>query len=191
MITLLEITIPSRQLYDEGSNTLLTFKGATIKLEHSLLSVSKWESKWKKPFLDDKRTKTVEESIDYVRCMTITQSVDTLAYLCLSQKNMEDISSYMNDTQTATWFSKVEEAKLKRKSRTSGRKVTSELIYYWMSQLNLPFDVCEKWHINRLMTLINIANLENQGSPKMSPQEAARYRQALNESRKAQYHTKG
>ena len=186
---MLEITIPPRQLYEENSNTLLTFKGATIKLEHSLLSISKWESKWKKPFLDDKNEKTVEESIDYVRCMTITQSVDPLAYLCLTRENMEDIKSYMEDTQTATWFSKIEEKKYK--NRPMSRKITSELIYYWMSELNLPFDVCEKWHINRLMTLIKIANIENQPPQKMSKKEATKYRQALNESRKAQYHTRG
>lgn len=188
---MIEITIPPRELYDETSESFFLFKGATLRLEHSLLSISKWESKWKKPFLDDKVKKTSEEAADYVRCMTITQSVDPLAYFCLTQDNMDTITKYLEDSQTATWFTERDEQKSKAKmSARGGKKITSELIYYWMTQLNIPFE-CEKWHINRLMTLIKIANLEGQPQKKMSPQEQARYRHALNESRKAQHHTRG
>lgn len=187
---MIEITIPARRFWDEASETFITFKGTTLKLEHSLLSISKWESKWKKPFFDDKVSKTQEESIDYIRCMTLTQSVDPLAYSCIPDSELKRVITYMEDSMTATWFNNMEKKKAKSGMSTNGKKVTSELIYYWMTQLNIPFE-CEKWHINRLMTLIKIANIEGQPPKKMSPKEAASYRKALNDSRRAKYHTRG
>lgn len=179
---MLEIVIPERELFDEDTMTFLQQKKQTLQLEHSLVSISKWESKWCVPFFSTQ--KTTEQTIDYIRCMTITQNVNPEVYLSLPSDILKTIKEYINDTMTATWFAKRTEG-----SRNK-RIVTVEVIYYWMIALNIPFE-CQKWHINRLVTLIQVCNDENQPPKKRSRKELLAERVAVNAARKAKYQTKG
>ena len=149
---MLSITIPSYELWDEKEERFIYLKAQTLQLEHSLVSLSKWESKWTKIFLS-KKEKTLEETIDYIKCMTITQNVEPDVYNRLSYGNFAEINKYINAPMTATYFSG------KEPGRPSREEVTAELIYYWMINLNIPFE-CQKWHLNRLLTLINVCNIE-------------------------------
>ena len=154
-----------------------------LSLEHSLISISKWESHWQKPFLS-KKEKTYEETIDYIRCMTLTQNVNARVYRGLTRANFEAIDKYISAPMTATWFR--EDASTKRNSE----QITSELIYYWMVTLGIPFS-CEKWHLNRLLTLIRICNVKNQPVRKHSKRETMSQNAALNAARRAQIRSKG
>lgn len=180
---MLTIEVPSRELFDERSNKFFTLKGRTIQLEHSLVSLSKWEAKWKKPFLSQKQM-TKSQFTDYVKCMTITQNVDPLVYMCLSEKNIADISAYINDQMTATTFNNEDKRGGKREV------ITAELIYYWMIALNIPIE-CQKWHLNRLLTLIRVCNIKNQPPKKVSKKDILRRNRALNNARKKQLNTRG
>ena len=151
---MLSITIPSTQLWDESKEEFRYTKEQTLQLEHSLVSLSKWESKWQKAFLGN-QPKTTEETIDYIRCMTLTKNVDPEVYNYLTNKNIEDIGEYINSPMTATWFTEDKTAKPNREV------TTSELIYYWMISYNIPFE-CQKWHLNRLLTLIRVCGIKNQ-----------------------------
>jgi hypothetical protein len=150
---MLKITIPPTEQWDESTNEFIYTKAHNLSLEHSLVSISKWESKWNKPFLS-KENKSYEETIDYIRCMTLTQNVDPKVYRFLTAKNVTEINRYIDAPMTATWFSDSKQSK-----RTS-EQITSELIYYWMIALNIPFE-CQKWHLNRLLTLIRVCNVKN------------------------------
>lgn len=183
---MLEITIPPFELFDEETGEFTTSKGQTLQLEHSLVSLSKWESKWCKSFFDMK-PKTEEESLDYVRCMTLTQHVKPEVYAGLTKKNVDDIYNYISAPMTATTFS--EDAK-NVKGKINGELITSELVYYWMIALNIPFE-CRKWHLNRLVTLIRICNIKNQPPKKMSKKEIWSQNAALNAARRKQHNTKG
>lgn len=180
---MLEITIPATELWDERNEEFIATKEQTLRLEHSLVSLSKWESKWCKPFLS-KTNKTDEEIIDYVRCMTLTQNVPDEVYKCLTDDNIRKINEYIDAPMTATWF---HEDKAKGTSR---EQTTSELIYYWMISLNIPFE-CQKWHLNRLLTLIRVCNIKNQPPKKMSKRDIMSRNAALNAARRNQLHTKG
>lgn len=186
---MLQITIPETEFFDESKLEFVTVKETTLNLEHSLVSISKWESKWHKPFLDEHTEKTSEEMLDYIRCMTITQNVNPYVYMALSQKNIDEIDAYIDDKMTATWFS---DDKKKKGGKKGGRGqiITSEVIYYWMIANHIPFE-CQKWHINRLMTLIRVCGEYNSGGKKMSKSEIMRRNAALNEARKKKMHTKG
>lgn len=179
---MLQITIPACEFWDEQKEEFVQTKEQTLKLEHSLVSLSKWEAKWNKPFLANKE-KTVEETIDYVKCMTITQNVKPEVYSRLTSENMSQIINYIEAPMTATWFNDQE-------SSISREVITSEIIYYWMIALNIPFE-CEKWHINRLLTLIKVCTIKNQPEKKMSTSEILRRNAALNEARKKQLNTSG
>lgn len=179
---MLKIKIPSSEIFDESTNRFITINGQEIQLEHSLVSVSKWESKWKKPFLGDK-PKTREETIDYIRCMTITQNVDPSVYYGVTDQNIREINAYIDDPMTATTF--------KNKMRKASRQiVTSEIIYYWMIALEIPLE-CQKWHLNRLLTLIRVCDEKNQPSKKKSRKEIMAENRALNQMRKARSGTHG
>ena len=180
---MLQITIPAVEQWDEINQEFISTKEQTLILEHSLVSLSKWESKWCKPFLS-KDARTFEETIDYVRCMTITQNVDPNIYNFLTNKNIETVNDYIAAPMTATWFSKNS-----RKS-TSGEQITSELIYYWMISLNIPFE-CQKWHLNRLLTLIEVCNVKNQPPKKMGRKEIMSRNTALNAARRKQLNSRG
>lgn len=180
---MLQITIPSCEYWDEATNTFINKKSQTLQLEHSLVSLSKWESKWKKAFLT-KQDKTIEETIDYVRCMTITQGVDPEVYSRLTDENIRDINAYISDSMTATFFYEEET------NRPNREIVTSELIYYWMIALGIPFE-CKKWHLNRLLTLIKVCNIKNQPPKKRSKTEIMRRNAALNAARKKRLNSNG
>lgn len=179
---MLQLTIPPRELYDDNLNEFITFKGQGLNLEHSLVSLSKWESKWCQPFLD-RDHKTTEETIDYIRCMTLTQNVDPEVYRYLTRENLREVDDYIKAPMTATVISNSKKA--------TGRSiVTSELIYYWMVTLTIPFE-CQKWHLNRLLTLINVCVMKNQPADKMTKQQIYERNKALNESRRQALNTKG
>lgn len=180
---MLRIEVEGNEFYDETTESFIQVKPQTLQLEHSLVSLSKWESKWIKPFLTDK-DKTQEETLDYIRCMTLTQNVNPLVYNCISTKNWNDILEYIDAPMTATWFNE-------RKKINHGREViTSEIIYYWMISMNIPFE-CQKWHLNRLLTLIKVCNIKNSPPQKMSKADVARQYRELNEKRRAQLNTRG
>lgn len=181
---MLEITIPATELWDERIEKFVYTKAYTLRLEHSLVSLSKWESKWGKPFLSKHRM-TFEETIDYVKCMTLTQNVDPDAYNFLSESNLKQIEDYIEKPMTATTFLPEE-----GKGGSNGEQVTAELIYYWMIALNIPFE-CQKWHLNKLLTLIKVCNIKNQPPKKMSKKDILSRNAALNAQRRKKYNTKG
>lgn len=176
---MLQITIPPGEMWDEIRNEFVTTKGQTLTLEHSLVSLSKWESKWHKPFLS-KEPKTQIETIDYIKCMTLTQNVDPNIYQFITRDNINEISAYIDNPMTATTFSDREN---KKPSRSI---ITAEIIYYWMIALNVPME-CQKWHLNRLLTLIKVCDIKNQPDKKMSRNEVLSRNKALNAARRKQY----
>jgi len=180
---MLQITIPAVELWDERKQEFVTTKEQTLQLEHSLVSLSKWESKWCKPFLT-KQEKNFEEILDYIKCMTITQNVDPEVYNYLTKENIEEINKYIEAPMTATYFSDDKTAKPSRE------QITAELIYYWMIALNIPFE-CQKWHLNRLLTLIKVCNIKNQPPKKRSRKEIMSRNAALNAARRKRLNTKG
>lgn len=180
---MLQITIPSRELWDEEHSEFINIKEQVLQLEHSLVSISKWEAKWCKVFLS-KKDKTYEEKIDYIKCMTITQNVNPYIYKCLTEENIEQINNYISAPMTATWFSDEKEGPSNRE------QVTSELIYYWMIAFNIPFD-CQRWHLNRLLTLIKVCNIKNKDPKKMSKRDIMNRNAALNAARRKQLNTRG
>ena len=184
---MLRIVIPGDEQWDAGKEEFVKIrKDQHLQLEHSLVSISKWESKWCKPFLR-KDPMTDEETIDYIKCMTLTQNVDPEAYRFLTNENIEQVNQYINASMTATWFSEENNGK---GGRNRGEQITSELIYYWMISLNIPFE-CQKWHLNRLLTLIKVCNAKNQPPKKMSRKEILSRNAAINAARKQQLNTKG
>lgn len=180
---MLQITIPGIELWDESREIFTQTKEQTLQLEHSLVSLSKWESKWGKAFLS-KQEKTYEETIDYIKCMTITQNVDPNVYNNLPKSIIDKITEYIEAPMTATYFSK------EQSSGNNREQVTSELIYYWMIALNIPFE-CQKWHLNRLLTLIRVCNIKNQPPKKMSKRAIMSRNAALNAARRKQLNTRG
>lgn len=181
---MLQITIPAvNRAWDEAKQEFVSFKGQTLQLEHSLVSLSKWEQKWHKPFLS-KEEKTLEETIDYIKCMTLTQNVKPEVYMFLTPENIEQINRYIEDPRTATTFPN-------EKSKTGTREViTNELIYYWMIALNIPQEY-QKWHLNHLLTLIRVCNAKNAPAKKLSKEEIRRRNRELNEQRRKQLNTTG
>ena len=179
---MLTIIVPSTELYDEKNNEFILVKEQTIVLEHSLVSIAKWESKWKKSYLSS-NDKTYEETLDYIKCMTITKNVNPLIYKSLNSSALKSIQNYINDPMTATYFSEVG-------NRPGKSIITAEVVYYWMVALGIPFE-CQKWHFNRLMALIKVCDIKQNPGKKMSRREILTRNQALNEERKRKYNTKG
>ena len=179
------IVIPEREYYDSSKNEFVNVKRQVLDLEHSLISISKWESKWKKPFFN-KEGKTTPEFLDYVRCMTLNTNVDPAAYTGLTRDQIEEISKYIDDTMTATWFNENNQ----KKGSGRGQVITSELIYYWMIAYNIPFE-CQKWHLNRLLTLVRICEIKNAPSKKMSKKDLFARNRSLNAARKRNLGTNG
>lgn len=179
---MLTINIPDREWFNDATQEFITVKGTTLQLEHSLVSLSKWEAKWNIPFLS-KDEKTLEQTLDYIRCMTITQNVNPMVYEQLSEENIKQINKYINSSMTATTFSNLNNS-------PSREIITSELIYYWMISLNVPME-CQKWHLNRLLTLIRVCNAKNAPAKKMSARDIMSRNSALNAARRKKYNTKG
>lgn len=183
---MLRIDVPlSAEGWDNENEVFIEPKVQTLQLEHSLVSLSKWESKWCKPFLSQD-TRSDEETIDYIRCMTITQNVNPDVYTKLTDDIIERVNAYINAPMTATWFSEKE----KQTRKSSGKIVTNELIYYWMISFNIPHK-CEKWHLNRLLTLIHVCEAEGQPSKKMGRKEQLAQQRMLNASRRKRLNSKG
>lgn len=187
---MLQIAIPASpatEAWDSEKEEFLYVESPqkyVVDLEHSLVSLSKWESKWRKPFISNKE-KTDEEAIDYIRCMTLTSNVPSDAYNNITPSQMQDISAYINEPMTATWFSKND-----KKGPNNNKVVTAEIIYHWMIELQIPADY-DKWHLNRLITLIEVRNRELSPNQKMSTKDIMRQNAALNAARKKQFNTRG
>lgn len=184
---MLRITIPAQEYYDDRTEEFIVVKEQTLQLEHSLVSISKWEAKWHKAFLG-KQEKTSEETLDYIRCMTITQNVDPMVYFGLTQENIEAVNEYISDPMTAVYFFDGDE------NGRSKEVITSEVIYYWMITLNIPIE-CQKWHLNRLLSLIQVCNMKNsvnsKGKRKMSKADILKRNSELNANRKKRLNTNG
>lgn len=178
---MLLLNIPETELYDEVRNEFTFVKKQTLVLEHSLLSLSKWESKWHKPFLS-KKEKTNEETFDYIRCM-IVNTVDENVLRCISPAMIEKVNSYIQESMTATTVPQ-------DKSKSNHEIVTAELIYYWMVALRIPFE-CQKWHLNRLLTLIDVCSIKSQPPKKLSQRALMSRNASLNAARRKALHSKG
>lgn len=180
---MLTIVIGEEESFDEEKSEFVTSGGATLELEHSLVSLSKWESKWEIPFLGAV-AKTNEQTLDYIKYMKISPGGTFDVIKDLSQKNLDEISDYIAASMTATWFPE-------DKSKAASREIiTSEIIYYWMIALTIPVEF-EHWHLNRLLTLIKVCNQKNQPEKKMSRGALARRNRELNEKRRAEMKTNG
>ena len=179
---MLQIVIRDTEFFDERDSSIEIVKGRTLQLEHSLLSISKWESIWKKPFLT-KEKKTRDEIVSYIQCMNVGQQPPDSIYKCITSRHIKEVEAYIDDSMTATT--------IKNNGKRNSRKIiTSELIYFWMIQNGIPFE-CQKWHLNRLLTLIEICAIENGPKKKMSQNDILRRNDALNEMRKAKHRTSG
>ena len=181
---MLQITIPANEQWDEEREEFVTTKEQRLKLEHSLISLSKWESKWCKPFLSNKE-KSHEEILDYIKCMTLTKNVNSEVYNNLTNENIKQVNDYITAPMTATTFS---ENGVRKKA--NNEIFTSEVIYYAMTAYNIPFE-CEKWHLNRLITLIRVCGIKNEPPKKMSKRSIMSQNAALNAARRKKFNTKG
>lgn len=170
--------------FDEANNKFVNSDYFTLELEHSLASLSKWESEFEKPFLDGE--KTAEETRFYIKeCMVLTENPPEDFLEKLSKKNFDDIQAYINAKRSATWFND-------KQGRPVGPRpiVTSAVIYAWMVGLRIPFEA-QYWHLNELFTLIKVCHEQNKPPKKMGRAEAARQQAALNAQRRAQMGTGG
>lgn len=181
MICITVTMVPEQ--YDDVKQEFIPAKTQILQLEHSLISISKWESKWCKSFLHT-NDKTFEETLDYIKFMTLTQNVKPEVYDRISNENVKEIQEYINAPMTATTFSNTKGGK-------GGREiVTAELIYYWMIALNIPFE-CQKWHLNRLLALIRVCEIKNAPPKKMNRKEILSRNAQLNAARRKQLNTTG
>lgn len=184
---MLLLQIPDRELWDPVKEKFISVKGATVELEHSLYAISKWESKWHIPFHDDRTKKTLEQNIDYIRCMCVSSDVDPNVFNYITEENAREVTSYIDDSSTATWFNNAA-------NRRSGKKeiITAEIIYYWMTAYNIP-ESYQYWHLNKLMTLLRVcAEKSNPDKKKINNTgQLAAQRRALVAARRKKYHTRG
>lgn len=179
---MLEIKVKATDLYDDLSEEFVTVKAQVLTLEHSLISVSKWEALFTKPFLS-KTPMSVDETLSYIQCMTIGAHVDPNVYRVLPKATVEQVQAYISAPMTATTFN--------RRGKGGSREViTSEIIYYWMIALGIPFE-CERWHLNRLLTLIEVCDLKNSPGQKMPEKDVMAEQRRLNAERKRKYNTRG
>lgn len=181
---MLTIKVPiSPEGWDDEKQEFVEPKIQTLQMEHSLVSLSKWESKWKTPFYS-KKEMTAEETLDYIKCMTLTKNVTPDVYNHLTRENVKEVMDYIGDPMTATTFGR-------EVNNSSNREIiTSELIYYWMIASNIPFE-CQKWHLNRLITLIRVCSIKNTPPKKQSKRDILNRNAALNAARRQQLNTKG
>ena len=181
---MLQLTIAiSPEMWDNDREVFIKPKTQIVELEHSLVSISKWESKWHKPFLT-KQEKSSEETLDYLRCMTITPNVDPEIWSHITNDHVEQVHAYINDTMTATTVKDIPG------SKKSNEIVTAELIYHWMISANVPLDR-ETWHLNKLLTLIKVCAVKSQPPKKMSRKEQFAQQRAINAARRKKYNSRG
>ncbi len=181
---MLELKIPPLKGFDEREMRFIEFPARTLRFEHSLISMSKWESKWKKPFISEK-PRTVEESYDYIRCMCITKDVPDVYLTMLDSASQQAIADYIEDPMTATWFSEDKEG-----GRGKKETFTSEVIYYYMISCGIPVEF-EKWHLKRLLTLLRVFAEKNKKPKKMGQKDVLSRNKTLNEARRKKYNTRG
>lgn len=184
---MLRLNVQGSEFFNDAKQEFYYTEPCIVMLEHSLLSVSKWESKWKKPFLSSRKDDTItnESLYDYFRCMEIEPCSESMWAVSLTRDQFQRIVQYIDEEQTATKF-----YSYKKDKTLSKQTVTSELIYYWMASLHIPFE-CETWHLSRLLTLIHIASVKGQTGKKMTRRETVQMYADLNEKRRQQYKTKG
>lgn len=181
---MLTITIPEQELFNDSTQEFIKVKGRELKLEHSLVSLSKWESKFHKPFLT-KEDKSRTETVEYIKCMTMTQNVDDDVFKAIPNTIINEVSAYIENPMTATSFTEQEQLR-----KINREVITAEIIYYWMVALQIPME-CQKWHLNRLLTLINVCNIKNQPKKKMSKGEIMARNRALNTERRMRNNSAG
>lgn len=182
---MLQIFIPETEMWDDFKQEFIMARAYTLQLEHSLVSLSKWESKWCKPFLS-KNGLTVEETVDYIRCMTLTQNIPSEVYMRITDEHIKAVEEYINAPMTATWFSENN----KKSKKTNNEQITAELIYYWMIALNVPMK-CEKWHLNRLLTLIRVCEAKNNPPKNKGKRDIMDEYAALNNARRQKINSRG
>ena len=180
---MLTIVVSGVESFDDSTQEFTTQGGTILELEHSLVALSKWESIYEKPFLD-RESKSSEEILGYVKCMIMTQKVPEEIFSQLSLENFDEIHDYIEAKQSATWFNDPPNAPKSREV------VTSELIYYWMTIFNIPFE-CDRWHLNRLFNLIRICNVKQNPPEKMSRAQIIQRNRTLNAQRRAELGTAG
>lgn len=179
---MLVIDVPLKEGFDETAGKKVVAESFKLELEHSLVSLSKWESFFEKPFLSDAE-KTNEEVLWYVQAMTLTPNVPPEIYAKFSQGNIAEINNYISSKMTATRFYGGDQER-------NTEIITAEVIYYWMVALNIPFE-CQHWHLNRLLTLVQVCNRKNAPEKELSQAEVARRNRELNARRKAELGTTG
>lgn len=180
---MLKIKIPETELFNEETSEFIYIKPQTLSLEHSLVSLAKWESKWCVPFLSTENM-TIEQTLDYIKCMTLTQNVDPNVYRAINDQIIKQVSDYIALPMTATTFNE-------RQKKTFNREIiTAELIYYWMIALQIPVEF-QKWHLNRLLTLVRVCSIKNEAPQKMSASERRAHNKKLNAARKSALHSHG
>ncbi len=188
---MLVIKIEKSEFFNEKTNEFIEVPEYTLHMEHSLVSISKWEAEFEKPFLDKKTQRTAEETLSYIKYMTFEQNIPDLVFNNLSADNIKKINNYIEKKMTATWFR--DDQPNQKHPKISAGIITSEIIYYWMVELGIPLE-CQKWHINRLLTLIKVCNekhKEAQGENKMSKKQIAARNRALNLKRRARMKSRG
>lgn len=188
---MLKLVIKGNEIYDEDTGTFIpAIKDYTLTLEHSLLSVAKWEGIYHKAFL--KTEKDIEMIKVYAKCMTINPNVPDVVYEHLTAEHIVAIADYIKDEQTATWFADSHGAKqpVHKNGKMNGETVTAEIVYYWMISYQIPVEF-QKWHLNRLLTLIKVISVKNDPKGNSIPKMTTEQRRALNKARQAKYHTRG
>lgn len=181
---MLQLVIPESELFDSDKNEFIKVKETTLSLEHSLVSLSKWESIWHKPFISTEK-KSADELVSYIQCMCLTKNVDPRIFVLLNEEQVKMVREYIEDPMTATTFRE-------EPNRPQGRNqvVTAEILYYQMITYNIPME-CQKWHLNKLMTLIRVCAIKSGPQKKMSPSDVMKQYSSLNQSRRAAMHSKG
>lgn len=187
---MLNLEVAETEYFNDEINEFVKIKPCELQLEHSLISVSKWESKWTKPYLKED-DKTREELLDYIRCMVITKNFDPNFVYALTSEQLTEISNYINTSQTATWFSDHENSEFNRRNgKGDSGVITSEVLYYLMVATQIPFE-CQKWHLSRLLTLIKVYQEKNKEHEKMSKQDILARNAKLNAARRKALNSKG
>lgn len=179
---MLELTIHGEEHFDEEKEIFFTVGDVKVELEHSLASISKWESVWEKPYLGPTE-KTYEETLSYVKMMAVSNNVDDTLLAAFTSEHYEAINTYINAKMTATWFND-------KNQKPSREVITAEIIYYWMVSLQIPFE-CQHWHLSKLLALIKVCSQKNAPAKKMGKSDLAAQNRALNEQRKRDMRTRG
>ena len=181
----LHLTVPEQEFLNESTNEFITLKEQTVRLKHSLISVSKWEAKYKKQFLDAIHQKTPEEELDYIRFMTITQNVDPTFYVRLTIEQLAMVRDYISESMTGTTIRE------EKRFGGPGKPISAEEIYYWMTEYNIPSEYA-KWHLSKLLMLVRVCSIRKAAqNPKNNKGKAGQNYRSLNKARRKKHHTRG